>query len=76
MTTTAADAVRRIGIRLAALAQDGLTYAAGDYDLDRYQQVGRLAAELLSVLSGRPTSSLLSSAVIAATPRRRSTCVA
>ena len=53
MTTTAADAVRRIGIRLAALAQDGLTYAAGDYDLDRYQQVGRLAAELLSVLSGQ-----------------------
>ena len=52
MTTTAADAVRRIGIRLAALAQDGLAYAAGDYDLDRYQQVGRLAAELLSVLSG------------------------
>jgi ADP-ribose pyrophosphatase YjhB (NUDIX family) len=58
VTTTAADAVRRIGIRLAALAQDGLTYAAGDYDLDRYQQVGRLAAELLSVLSGRPADEL------------------
>jgi ADP-ribose pyrophosphatase YjhB (NUDIX family) len=55
---TAADAVRRIGIRLAALAQDGLTYAADDYDLDRYQQVGRLAAELLSILSGRPTDEL------------------
>ena len=77
VTTTAADAVRRIGIRLAALAQDGLTYAAGDYDLDRYQQVGRLAAELLSVLSGgRLTSSLLSSAVIPVTPHRRSTYVA
>ena len=46
--------MRRIGIRLAALAQDGLTYAAGDYDRDRYQQAGRLAAELLAVLSGRP----------------------
>jgi ADP-ribose pyrophosphatase YjhB (NUDIX family) len=50
--------VRRIGIRLAALAQDGLTYAADDYDRDRYQQVSRLATELLSVLSGRPTAEL------------------
>ena len=58
MTTTAADAVRRIGIRLAALAQDGLTYAAGDYDLDQYGRLGRLAAELLSVLSGRQADEL------------------
>jgi ADP-ribose pyrophosphatase YjhB (NUDIX family) len=50
--------VRRIAIRLAALAQDGLAYAAGDYDLDRYQQVGRLAAELLATLSGRPPGEL------------------
>jgi ADP-ribose pyrophosphatase YjhB (NUDIX family) len=42
----AGDAVRRIGIRLSALAQDGLAYAPSGYDLDRYQQVGRLAAEL------------------------------
>jgi len=55
---TAADAVRRIGIRLAALAQDGLAYADDDYDLDRYRQVGGLAAELLSVLSGRPAEEL------------------
>lgn len=55
---SAADSVRRIGIRLAALAQDGLAYAAGEYDLDRYQQVSRLAAELLSVLSGRPADEL------------------
>lgn len=58
MARTAADTVRRIGIRLAALAQDGLTYATGDYDLDRYRQVSRLAAELLSVLSGRPAGEL------------------
>jgi ADP-ribose pyrophosphatase YjhB (NUDIX family) len=58
VASSAADAVRRIGIRLAALAQDGLTYAAGDYDRDRYQQAGRLAAELLAVLSGRPASEL------------------
>jgi len=55
---TAADAVRRIGIRLAALAQDGLTFADGDYDLDRYRQVSTLAAELLAVISGRPAAEL------------------
>lgn len=50
--------MRRISIRLAALAQDGLAYAASDYDLDRYRQVGVLAAELLSVLSDRPAEEL------------------
>jgi hypothetical protein len=49
---SAGDAVRRIGIRLSALAQDGLAYAPFEYDLDRYRQVGRLAAELLAVVSG------------------------
>lgn len=58
MSQTAADAVRRAAIRLAALAQDGLVFAGGDYDRDRYEQVGRLAAELLSVLSGRPADEL------------------
>ena len=50
--------MRRIGIKLAALAQDGLTYAANDFDQDRYRQVGRLAAELLAGLSGRPADEL------------------
>jgi len=58
VTGSAGDAVRRIGIRLSALAQDGLTYAASEYDLDRYRQVGGLAAELLAVLSGRPADEL------------------
>jgi len=55
---TTADTARRIGIRLAALAQDGLTFADGDYDLDRYRQVSTLAAELLAVISGRPAAEL------------------
>ncbi len=55
---TAAGAVRRIGIKLAALAQDGLTYGADEYDLDRYRQMTRLAAELLSVVSDRPADEL------------------
>jgi ADP-ribose pyrophosphatase YjhB (NUDIX family) len=58
VTTTAADAVRRIGIKLSALAQDGLTYGADEYDLDRYRQMSQLAVELLSVLSGQPASEL------------------
>jgi hypothetical protein len=32
----AADAVGRIGIRLSALAQDGLTYTVDEYGLERY----------------------------------------
>ena len=50
--------MRRIGVKLAALAQDGLAFADDDYDLDRYRQVSRLAAELLSVVSGRPAAEL------------------
>jgi ADP-ribose pyrophosphatase YjhB (NUDIX family) len=58
VATTGADAVRRIAIKLSALAQDGLTFAANDYDGDRYQQLSRLAAELLSVISDRPADDL------------------
>jgi ADP-ribose pyrophosphatase YjhB (NUDIX family) len=58
VASTAADEVRRIGIKLAALAQDGLTYGADDYDQDRYRQVSRLAVELLATLSGRPADEL------------------
>jgi ADP-ribose pyrophosphatase YjhB (NUDIX family) len=58
VATTAADAVRRIGIKLSALAQDGLTYGADEYDLDRYRQMSRLAVELFSVLSGQPAAEL------------------
>ena len=58
MATTAADVVRRIGIKLSALAQDGLTYGADEYDLDRYRQLSRLAVELFSVLSGQPAAEL------------------
>jgi ADP-ribose pyrophosphatase YjhB (NUDIX family) len=60
MARTSADAVRRIGIRLSALAQDGLTDAADDYDRDRdrYRQLSQLAAELLAAISGRPAGEL------------------
>ena len=58
MADTAADTVRRIGVRLAALGQTGLAFGVSDYDLDRYRQVSALAAELLSVVSGQPAAEL------------------
>jgi 8-oxo-dGTP pyrophosphatase MutT (NUDIX family) len=58
MAMTAADTARRIAIRLSALAQDGLAYAADPYAVDRYEQLRRLAAELLAVLSNRPAGEL------------------
>ena len=59
MANSAADAVRRAAIKLTALAQDGLLYAADDYSRDRYQKVGRLSAELLATVSGRPAGELV-----------------
>ena len=50
--------MRRIAIKLSALAQDGLTFAANPYDVDRYRQVSRLATGLLAALSGRPADEL------------------
>jgi len=58
VANSAADAVRRAGIRLAALAQDGLAYATDGYNQDRYRQVARLAAELLAAVSRTPADEL------------------
>jgi ADP-ribose pyrophosphatase YjhB (NUDIX family) len=58
VATTTADEVRRIAIKLSALAQDGLTFAGNPYDVDRYRQVSRLATDLLAALSGRPAGEL------------------
>jgi len=37
--------------RLQAIAQDGLTYATDDYDVDRYEQLRGIAAEILAAHS-------------------------
>jgi ADP-ribose pyrophosphatase YjhB (NUDIX family) len=37
--------------RLQAIAQDGLTYATDNYDLDRYEQLREIAAEILAAHS-------------------------
>jgi len=54
----AGERVRRAAVLLAALAQDGLTFAANDYESDRYAKVAALASELLSALSGRDAGDL------------------
>jgi ADP-ribose pyrophosphatase YjhB (NUDIX family) len=54
----AADEVRRIAVKLAALAQAGLTYAEVSYDLDRYRQITDLAVRLLAAVSDRPAQEL------------------
>lgn len=39
---------------LAALAQDGLEYAADAFDADRYRKVQQVATDLFALLTGRP----------------------
>jgi hypothetical protein len=38
--------------RLQAIAQSGLTYAKDPYDVERYQQIRRIAAEIAASRSG------------------------
>ncbi|WP_255472086.1 NUDIX hydrolase N-terminal domain-containing protein [Quadrisphaera setariae] len=57
-TTSAAERVRRVAVELAALAQDGATFAQDRYDQVRYAQASRLAAELFAVLTARPADDL------------------
>jgi ADP-ribose pyrophosphatase YjhB (NUDIX family) len=53
-----ADLVRQAAVRIAALAQDGLTYAVGDpakdYDAARYRELTELSADLLAAVSTSP----------------------
>ncbi|MDP9220181.1 MAG: NUDIX hydrolase N-terminal domain-containing protein, partial [Actinomycetota bacterium] len=49
-----AEQVRRVAVRLAALAQTGLAYPGNAYDEQRYRQVRDAAASLLAVLDGPP----------------------
>lgn len=45
--------------QLAALSQNGLTYAENPYDIDRYEKVRQIAAEMMSAQSGLDTETLL-----------------
>lgn len=54
----AADEIRRVAVKLAALAQAGLTYGEISYDLDRYRQITELATQLLAAVSDRTAAEL------------------
>jgi ADP-ribose pyrophosphatase YjhB (NUDIX family) len=45
--------------RLQAIAQSGLTYAKDPYDVERYQQIRRIAAEIAASRSGTTASSVV-----------------
>jgi ADP-ribose pyrophosphatase YjhB (NUDIX family) len=45
--------------RLQAIAQNGLTFARDAYDLERYQAIRRIAAEMLAAGSGLPSAAVL-----------------
>ncbi len=47
-----------MAIKLAALSQNGLTYAEGAYDIDRYRQLAQLAVELFAAVSARSAGEL------------------
>jgi ADP-ribose pyrophosphatase YjhB (NUDIX family) len=54
-----AERAREIAITVAALAQNGLTYAEGPYDLDRYHKLAALAADLMAIVADRPSAELV-----------------
>lgn len=55
---TIAESLRRQAVLLAALAQDGLTFAPNDYEIDRYRKIGQVAAQVLALLTGAPAAEL------------------
>lgn len=44
--------IRHLAVKLTSLAENGLVFTRDEYDIDRYQQISGLAAELMSIMSG------------------------
>ncbi len=55
---TTADDLHSIAVRLAALAQSGLTYTKDAYELDRFAKARDLASELFAVLGDQPVDAV------------------
>lgn len=66
MSGADARRVHTIAVELAAMAQNGLTYATDHYDLDRYQRLRTVAAELLAVAAGGDADATAFRAALAA----------
>ena len=52
------DKLHRIAVRLAAVAQSGLTYTENAFEIERFTEARALAAELLEVASGAPAADI------------------
>lgn len=55
---SAAEVVRQAAVRIAALAENGLTYSRNPFEQDRYKKLRDVAAELFAMLTDRPTDEL------------------
>jgi ADP-ribose pyrophosphatase YjhB (NUDIX family) len=53
-----ADEVRRLAVKVAAVAKGGLTYSQVSWDIDRYHQITDLAARLMAAVSNRTPEEL------------------
>lgn len=53
-----AEVVRRAAVRVAALAQNGLTFSKNPFELDRFKKLREVAAELFALLTERPVGEL------------------
>lgn len=49
-TSDAGNRLHRIGLTVTALAEDGLAYSTGGFDLARYEQLTELGRELLGII--------------------------
>jgi ADP-ribose pyrophosphatase YjhB (NUDIX family) len=54
----AVEVIRQAAMRIAALAENGLTFSKNPFELDRYQQLRDVAAELFALLTDRPLHEL------------------
>jgi ADP-ribose pyrophosphatase YjhB (NUDIX family) len=52
------EVVRQAAMRVAALAENGLTFSKTPFDLDRYQKLRDVAAELFALLTDRSLDEL------------------
>src|ERR1035437_6684787 len=54
----AVEVIRQAAMRIAALAENGLTFSKNPHDLDRYKKLRDVAAELFALLTDRPLDEL------------------
>lgn len=58
MTQPPEETIRRVALRLLALAQSGLTYVHDPFDEERYRETASLGAELMALMVAEPLGTL------------------